>query len=277
MKTKIKMKNIWQVVLGMAVAWGLTACAVQPKEELTGTVGSLYNEGMDAIQNHKYPKAVHAFEELDRQYPYSGWAVRGQIMTAYAQLMNGDTDESIVTIERFIKLHPGHKDLAYLYYLKGLNHYYNMNDVYRDQSETQNAMDAFKEVATRYPDSLYAADSKLKMTLCLDHLAGKDMNVGRYYIQQKQYLAAINRFKGVVKDYQTSTQTPEALYRLTEAYMALGVTDEAQRSAAILGYNYPNSKWYERAYNLLTKAQLAPAGEQESWAKRLSRGFDDLF
>lgn len=256
----------------------LTACASsKPEGELNGTVGTLYNDGMDSIGKKKYPDAVHNFEELDRQYPYSGWATRGQIMTAYAQMQNGDYDESLGTIERFIKMHPGYSALPYLYYLAGINHYYQMTDVSRDQLETQKALDAFNEVVNRFPQSPYARDAKLKITLCTDHLAGKEMTIGRYYQSQKLYLAAINRFRNVVQNYQTSSQTPEALYRLTETYLSLGVTDEALRAASILGYNYPSSKWYSDAYELLTARKLAPAGQKEAWAKKLARGFKDLF
>lgn len=271
------MKTVFKyIVLGGAIS--LSACAGGASEgDLNGTVNSLYNDGMAAMDSHKYEQAIHNFQELDRQYPYSSWATRGQIMTAYAQMLKGDHDESIVTIDRFIKMHPGHADLAYLYYLKGLNHYDQMNDVNRDQSETQSALDAFKEVATRFPNSTYAADSKLKVTLCQDHLAGKEMAVGRFYLQQKQYLAAVNRFRSVVQSYQTSTQTPEALYRLVETYLALGVQDEAQRAGAILGYNYPASPWYSRAYGLLTSARLVPNGGEKTWAQKLGKGFKDLF
>lgn len=257
----------------------LTACAStkEAEGELNGTVGSLYNDGMDNLQKKKYPAAIHNFEELDRQYPYSGWATRGQVMTAYAQLLNEEYDDSISTIERFVKMHPGHKDLAYMYYLAGLNHYYQMTDVNRDQSETQKALDAFNEVINRFPESPYARDARLKITLCNDHLAGKEMTIGRYYQGQRMYLPAINRFRNVVQNYQTSSQTPEALYRLTETYLSLGVTDEALRAASILGYNYPGSEWYSSAYDLLTARKLAPEGQKTDWAQKLARGFQDLF
>lgn len=256
----------------------LAACASAKEEgELNGTVGSLYNDGLDQINNGKYESAIHSFSELDRQYPYSGWATRGQILTAYAQLLKSDHEESIDTIDRFIKMHPGHPDLAYMYYLRGLNSYYQISDVNRDQGYTQKAREAFTEVVNRFPDSIYSRDARLKLTLCEDHLAGKEMTVGRFYMANQQYLAAINRFREVIKNYQTSTQTPEALYRLTEAYLALGVNDEATRAASILGYNYPASPWYKRAYALLTDRQLAPVGQEESWAKKIGRGFKDLF
>lgn len=271
-------KNIAFSLAVVVFAGVLASCASNKAEgDLNGTVGSLYNDGLDAIQHKKYAQAVHAFAELERQYPYSGWATRGQVLTAYAQLMNGDNEESIITIDRFIRMHPGHKDLAYMYYLKGLNSYYRMTDVNRDQGATRTALEAFQEVANRFPQSEYARDARLKVTLCLDHLAGKEMAVGRFYQSQRQYLPAINRFRAVVKEYQTSSQTPEALYRMTESYMALGVTDEAQRAASILGYNYPSSEWYKKAYSLLTEKKLAPVGEEKSWAQKIGRGFSDLF
>lgn len=272
------MKNNILLLVTLFAMATLAACASKPEGELNGSIGKLYNDGMDDIAQKRYPDAVHNFDELDRQYPYSGWATRGQVMTAYAQLLAQNYDESLLVIEKFIKVHPGHPDLAYMYYLKGLNYYYEMTDVNRDQSATQEALSAFQEVVTRFPQSIYARDSALKITLCYDHLAGKEMAVGRFYMGQKMYLPAINRFRAVVLNYQTSTQTPEALFRLTEAYVALGVNDEATRAASILGYNYPASDWYKRAYNLLTKQKLVPEGQtREGWAKQFARGFKDLF
>lgn len=265
------------LLITLLATTALTACSTKPEGELTGTVGSLYNDGMDALQAKRYDTAVHTFEELDRQYPYSGWATKAQLMTAYAQMQKGDFDEMLVTVDRFIRLHPGHKDLAYAYYLRGLGHYNRISDVNRDQGHTADALEAFNEVVNRFPNSEYARDAKLKVTLCRDHLAGKEMTVGRYYQQQTQYLSAINRFKNVVAEYQTTSQAPEALYRLTESYLALGVNDEATKVAAVLGYNYPGSPWYKKAYALLTEKQLAPAGQEKSWAQQLKKGMKELF
>lgn len=274
----MKKNTILSLLVAIVLAGSMASCASQKSEgDLTGSVGSLYNDGLDQLQAKKYAKAVHTFAELERQYPYSGWATRGQVLTAYAQMMNGDNEESLVTIERFIRMHPGHQDLDYMYYLKGLNSYYRMTDVNRDQGSTRTALEAFQEVVNRFPQSEYARDAKLKLTLCLDHLAGKEMAVGRFYQSQQRWLPAINRFRVVVKEYQTSSQTPEALYRLTESYLALGVNDEATRAASILGYNYPSSDWYKKAYALLTEKKLAPAGQEKSWAQKIGRGFADLF
>lgn len=272
------MKNKFLLALSLLATTSLIACASGPQEgDLTGTVGTLYNDGLDALVEKKYDTAIHNFSELERQYPYSGWSTRGQILTAYAQLIKGDHEESILTAERFIKLHPGHQNLDYMFYLKGLNHYYRMRDVNRDQGHTREALEAFQEVVSRYPESIYARDAKLKITLCEDHLAGKEMAVARFYQTQGQHLAAINRFREVIRTYQTSAQTPEALYRITESYLILGVSDEATRAAAILGYNYPASPWYQKVYNLLTAENLAPKGGEKSWPQKIGQGIKDLF
>ncbi len=255
----------------------IAACSSKPEGELSGTVGELYNQGMDHLKAGKYSEAVHSFDELNRQYPYSGWASRSEMMTAYAHLQNDDADAAIVAIEHFIKYHPGHKNLDYMYYLKGVANYNRIRDVMRDQGYTREALNAFQEVANRFPDSIYARDARLKMTLCRDHMAGKEMQVGRYYLSQKQYLPAVNRFQEVVKNYQTTSQTPEALYRLTESYLAMGINDEATRAAAILGYNYGGSDWYAKAYSLLTERKLVPEGQQKGWATRVYKGVKDLF
>ncbi len=247
----------------------LAGCAAAPKGEKIGTVNDLYNGAMDSLQKQDYATAVHTFEELERQYPYSGWATRAQMMVAYTHYHSGELDEAVLAAERFIRLHPGHKELPYMYYLRAMSFYNRVSDVKRDQGHTEDAMAAFEELMQRYPESDYSQDAKLKITLCRDHLAGKEMHVGRWYLAQKRYLAAINRFKNVVDSYETSSQTPEALMRLTEAYLALGVHDEAKRAAAILGHNYPDSDWYAHAYKLLTKEKLAPAGEEKSWFKSL--------
>lgn len=264
-------------ILLLALPLLVTACASKPEGELTGTVNELYNQGMDYMQAGRYPLAVHTFEELDRQYPYSQWATKAQLNTAYAEFLDKNYEETVVAAERFVRLHPGHKDVPYALYLIGLSHYGRMSDVNRDQSATAEALAVFEELVQRYPDSQYARDAKLKITLCRDHLAGKEMAVGRYYQDQKQYLAAINRFKAVVSQYETSTHTPEALYRLTESYLALGINDEAQRTAAILGYNYQGSNWYKKAYALLTGKNLAPAGQEKTWAGQIVKGVKELF
>jgi outer membrane protein assembly factor BamD len=264
-------------ILFSALSFLLVACSEAPKDPKIGPVNDLYNSGVSALDENDYANAVHAFEELERQHPYSGWATRAQMMTAFAHYKAENYPEAIAASERFIRLHPGHRDLPYLYYLRAMSFYLQISDVKRDQGNTRQALESFEEILRRFPESEYARDAKFKATLCRDHLAGKEMDIGRYYLKQRRYLAAVNRFQEVVKNYETSSHTPEALYRLTEAYLALGVNDEAKRNAAILGHNYPDSDWYADAYALLTKAKLAPAGQAKAWSDQLIKGLEELF
>jgi len=234
----------------------------------TEPVGPLYNKGLEQMQAGEYRTAAKTFGEVERQHPYSAWATKAQLMQAYAQYQRNAYDEAVNAAQRFITLHPGHKDAAYAYYLVALCNYEQIIDVRRDQTNTQKALAALEEVSKRFPGTAYAQDAEAKATLARDHLAGKEMEVGRYYLKRGSYLAAVNRFKTVVIGYQTTTQTPEALYRLTESYMALGVRSEAQTAAAVLGYNYPNSEWYKDAYALLQNDGLAPSENKESWISR---------
>jgi outer membrane protein assembly factor BamD len=240
--------------LSLAACFLLACCSSASKDDyVEKPVEDLYNSAMDLLQDKSYDKAAKAFEEVERQHPYSVWATKGQLMAAYSLYLAGKYDDSIVACDRFIQLHPGHRDIAYAYYLKALDYYVQIADVARDQKATEQALAALGEVQRRFPDSKYGRDARLKMDLARDHLAGKQMEIGRYYERQGSYLAAINRFKRVVDEYQTTTHVPEALHRLTECYLALGLTEEAQRTAAVLGYNYPGSSWYDSAYALLEK------------------------
>ncbi len=251
-------------------AVALTGCFADPEPvEKIGTVENLYNDGMDELNTKEWDTAINTFEELERQHPYSGWATRAQMMVAYAEFRKGNMDETVLAAERFIRAHPGHVDLPYMFYLVGLAHYLRISDVNRDQAFTEQALLAFEELVRRYPDSEYAQDAKLKITLCHDHLAGKEMMVGRYYQSQGRHLAALNRFKEVIQKYERTAQTPEALYRLTEAYLSIGLPEEAQKSASVLGHNFNNSDWYEKAYGLLVERNLADAGAQESFLKKI--------
>jgi outer membrane protein assembly factor BamD len=218
----------------------LAACGDHSKDTyVEKPVENLYNSAMNQMIDGSYAKAAKSFDEVERQHPYSVWATKGQLMSAYALYEAGKYDESIVAADRFISLHPGHRDIAYAYYLKALNYYVQIADVGRDQKTTQQAMTALADVVKRFPESKYGRDARLKIDLARDHLAGKEMEIGRWYERQGSYLAAINRFKHVVDDYQTTTHVPEALHRLTECYTALGLTDQASRVASVLGYNYP--------------------------------------
>jgi len=225
----------------------------------------LYNTGLAYMQEGDYNKAAKAFDEVDRQHPYSPWATEAQLMSAYANYLQDKYDDALISLARFIDLHPGNKNAAYAYYLKSICYYEQIVDVGRDQKNTQLAFDALNDVVTRFPNTDYARDAALKLDLARDHLAGKEMEVGRFYLERKQYLAAINRFRRVIELYQTTTHVPEALERLTECYLALGIKDEAQNAAAVLGYNYPGTDWYQDSYNLLTSADLKPMKKEGSW------------
>lgn len=227
-------------------------------------VDDLYNEAMDALQKENYLDAAKAFDEVERQHPYSVWATKAQLMAAYALYEKNKYDDAIVALDRFIQLHPGNKDTAYAYYLKGLSYYEQITDVSRDQKMTEHALKTLQEVLDRFPNSKYALDAKLKIDLTHDHLAGKEMNIGRWYLNQKHYLSAINRFKVVVDQYQTTTHVPEALHRLIEAYRALGLDEEARKTASVLGHNFPGSEWYVDTYELVEGVQLRPE-EKSGW------------
>ena len=217
-------------------------------------VANLYNKGLESMKGGAYKTAAKEFAEVERQHPYSKLATKAILMQAYAQYSRNAYDEAINAASRFITLHPGHRDAAYAYYLIGLSYYEQIGDVKRDQTATKKALESlWKKSPGAIPIRPYGADAAAKAVLARDHLAGKEMEVGRYYLKRGSYLAAVNRFKTVVIGFQTTTQTPEALFRLTESYMALGVRSEAQTAAAVLGYNYPNSEWYKDAYRAVAE------------------------
>lgn len=254
-------------ILGLALS--LAACGSTPKEEFVERpVEQLYNQATDSLVDAKYVEAAKGFDEVERQHPYSSWATKAQLMAAYANYQANKYDEAIGALDRFISLHPGNADAAYAYYLKGICYYEQITDVGRDQELTNKALAAFQEVIKRFPDTTYAKDARVKNDLAVDHLAGKEMSIGRYYQRGEQYVAAINRFRRVIEQYQTTTHVPEALERLTECYLALGLKDEAQAAAAVLGYNFPGSEWYQSSYALLTGEGLAPKGDNGSWISR---------
>ena len=235
-------------------------------------VAELYNAGLEKLKSGSYKSAAKSFAEVERQHPYSKWATKALLMQAFAYYQSNKYDDAINAADRFITLHPGHKDTAYAYYLTAISQYEQISDVRRDQSRTQKALEALEEVSKRFPQSPYAADAAKKALLARDHLAAKEMEVGRYYLNKGSYLAGINRFKKVVTDYQTTSQVPEALYRLTEGYMALGVVSEAQTAAAVLGQNFPNSEWYKDAYTLVSSDGQQPVENKKSWISRLFNG-----
>ena len=257
------------VALVGVFALALAGCASKKDTYIERPVETIYNNAMDQLFAGQYKEAAATFDEVEQQHPYSVWATKAQLMNAYAHYENKDYDASIVSADRFIQLHPGHRDVAYAYYLKALDYYIQITDVERDQKVTQQAYDALSEVVRRFPSTSYARDAKFKMDLCRDHLAGKEMEIGRFYEGQSEYLAAINRFQNVVNNYQTTTHVPEALERLVECYYALGLNAEAKRTAAVLGYNYPNSKWYEATYTLVTTGSEKPKAAERGWIARI--------
>ncbi len=216
-------------------------------------VNTLYRAAQDRLDRGQYGIAAALFDEVERQHPYSPWARRAQLMSSFSYYMDREYTPAIEAAQRFLAIHPGNKDAPYAYYLIGLSYYEQISDVTRDQKITQQASNALGEVIRRYPDSRYAADARLKIDLVQDHLAGKEMEIGRFYQRSSNWLAASIRFREVVDKYQTTSHAPEALYRLTESYLALGVPAEAKKSAAVLGANYPGNEWYERAYKLMQK------------------------
>ena len=246
-------------VLTVAVPLGGCATGRSKKRDasyVARDVETLYNLAKDRLDKRQYKAAASLFDEVERQHPYSVWARRAQLMSAFSYYLAKDYPDSISSAQRFLSVHPGNRDAPYALYLVAIDYYEQIQDVTRDQKATQSALDALGEVIRRYPDSRYAADARLKVDLVNDHLAGKEMEIGRFYQRRAEWLAAIIRFRAVIDNYQTSSHAAEALERLVESYLALGVPEEAQKAAAVLGANYPGSKWYGRAYKLMeTKAK----------------------
>jgi len=229
----------------------------------------LYNEGLYLLNAKKDPKqAVKKFEEVDRQHPYSEWARKSLIMTSYAYYQAGEYDDCVNAAKRYITLHPGGADAAYAQYLIGSSYFDEIPDITRDQARTDKALAALDEVIRKYPGSEYAVSARQKMAVARDQLAGKEMEVGRYYLKKKDYTGAINRFKVVVTKFQTTRHVEEALMRLTESYMALGIVDEAQTAAAVLGHNFPDSSWYKHAYALVKTSGVEPKENEGSWISK---------
>lgn len=259
-------------VLSVLILLGLGGCASSdPKKEPEKPVEVLYNAAADALDKKEYVEATRLFEEVERQHPYSKWATKAQQMAAFSSYQDRRYDEAVIALDRFIELHPGNEDIDYAWYLKALCYYDQIGDVRRDQAVTRQALEAFDALTSRFPNSQYARDANLKRDLVLDHLAGQEMEIGRYYQKQGSVNAAINRFQNVVREYQTTAQVPEALHRLVELYLSLGLRNEATRIAAVLGYNYPGSKWYQDTYALMDPAQRAKIADGQSWVDRTVR------
>jgi outer membrane protein assembly factor BamD len=260
------------------LAGGLAACGgVRSRESVQFVdepVTRLYNRGADLLDRRRWPEALAAFEEVERQHPYSSWARRSMLMEAYAHYQANQYDDAVEDAQRFISLHPGNESAPYAYYLVAMCHFERILDVGRDQGTTERALAALNDVVRRFPESDYARDARLKVDMVYDQLAGKDMTIGRFYLTRDQHLAAINRFRNVIEDehFQRTSHVAEALHRLVEAYLSVGMTEEAQRMAAILGHNFPGSDWYQRSYALMTDSGVAPVAEEEAerrgWLRR---------
>jgi outer membrane protein assembly factor BamD len=240
----------------------------KPAEYVDRPVDQIYADAWKRIDNDDWVGAAKQFDEVERQHPYSIWARRAMLMSAYCYYRANHYTDAISTADSYIQLHPGSKEIAYAFYLKAVSLYEQIVDVGRDQSNTEDALTALQDVVQRFPDTEYARDATLKIDLTLDHLAGKEMAVGRYYLYQQDYIGAINRFKAVVEQYQKTSQIAEALERLTEAYYALGLYNEAKSCAAVLGANYPGSPWYQDAYKLLTEHGMKPEMDDRSWISK---------
>ncbi len=260
-------KNTLLLTSFLVLATGLAACSSSDDKNLAQVekpAEQLYAEAQASLKDENFEEATRLFNEVERQHPYSQYATKAQLMAAYAAYEGDNYDDAILALDRFIELHPGASDIDYAYYLKALSYYEQISDVARDQALTKEALQAFDTLVQRFPDSKYARDAKLKMDLTNDHLAGKEMEIGRYYLTRGETNAAINRFRTVVKDYQTTTHTPEALHRLVECYLTLGLHTEAERVAAVLGYNYPGSKWYEDTYKIIEPSRRKEVFENRS-------------
>jgi outer membrane protein assembly factor BamD len=253
----------------------LSACSSDDKPEYVELpVDVLYNNAANNLSEGNYKAASAGFDDVERQHPYSPWATRAQLMAAYSYYKDNEYDQAVIAAERFIQLHPGHKDTPYAFYLAAISYYEQIIDVGRDQKITELALRALNEVVRRYPKTSYARDARLKVDLAHNHLAGREMEIGRFYQSRKQYSGAINRFRVVIEKYQTTSHVPEALHRLVETYLALGVTPEAQATAAVLGHNFPGSQWYQYAYTLLEGRNLKPEADEDSW---ISQTWNNLF
>ncbi len=251
----MRFKNLFLSVL---VIFTVSACSGNDKtkpEVETASVEALYEKASNAMEAEDYIDATKYFEEIERQHPYSQWSARAQLMGAYSSYLDQRYDDAVISLDRYIQLHPGAKDVDYAHYLKALSFYEQISDVRRDQEMTIEAVKALNTLINRFPNSEYTRDAVLKRDLTFDHLAGKEMDVGRYYLNRGHVNAAINRFRSVVVNFQTTSHVAEALHRLVEAYMTLGLRTEAMQVAAVLGHNYPGSEWYQRSYALMDDTQ----------------------
>jgi len=247
--------NKFLYTLAVCIALSLSACSstedvVNDEDKSAET---LYNEAYDLLEKTSYQKAAETFDKVEMEHPYSKWATKSKLMSAYSYYKDEKYDDAIASLDRFIRLHPGNKDIAYAYYLRGICYYDQIAPSKKEQSATRDAYETFSQIITMFPESEYAADAKSKMALIEDHLAGHEMNVGRYYLKNKEYISALNRFSTVTDVYQTTAQIEEALYREVEIYTLLGLDKEAEKKEEILRRNYPDGKWTAMAEKLIKK------------------------
>ena len=260
------------VVAGLALSAcsrGVDSTRERPLE--TFSAEEIYQRAEFELENRNPDEAARFFGEVERLYPYSELAKRALIMQAFSFHRDRDYENSRVSAQRYLDFYPADEDAAYAQYLLALSYYDQIDDVGRDQGLTFQALQSLRAVIERYPDSEYAKSAILKFDLAFDHLAAKEMEIGRYYLKRKHFTSAINRFRVVVEDFETTTQTPEALHRLVEAYLSLGLTDEAQTAGAILGYNFQSSEWYEDSFALLTGQGLRPEAQGQGWLRQIYR------
>ena len=279
MKSVSVRSSVVAVVLACVVSVALAGCvgsrARQPRLQYQERpVEVLYSVGLERLDQRRFSEAVQFFQEVERQHPYSPWSRRAILMQVYAQYQRNDYAEAVGDADRFIQLYPGNPTAAYAHYIKAVCYFEQIVDVGRDQAATGQALAALTDVARRYPSTQYATDARVKIDMVNDQLAGKEMEIGRWYLRRDQPLAAIGRFRRVIEQFQTTSHTPEALYRMVEAYLTLGLTEEATRNAAVLGHNFPGSRWYSDAYVLVTRegGTLDVEPEEESWLRRLIPG-----
>ncbi|PHP29530.1 outer membrane protein assembly factor BamD [Limimaricola cinnabarinus] len=263
--------------LGLILALGLLAGCGSPSERLDPAAleqldaVQIYQQGEASLESGAAEDAAFYFGEIERLYPYSEWAKRGLIMQAFALHKDGAYDDSRASAQRYLDFYPTSEDAAYAQYLLALSYYDQIDDIGRDQGLTFQALQALRAVIEQYPDSSYAAEAKLKFDLAFDHLAGKEMEIGRYYLKRDHYAAAARRFRVVVEEFQTTSHTAEALHRLVETYLSLGLVEEAQTAGAILGYNYRGTDWYEDSYRLLTGQGLSMEASGDNWLSAIYR------
>ena len=259
---------------GCGTAWDGKQDSLSPRSAATqdNSPEALFASGIEALNRGEYARAVALFDTVDREHPYSAFATNAKLMGAYGEYMRNRYTEALGALDRFIQLHPAHRDIAYAYYPRALSLYEQINDVERDQRTTEQALVALQDVVNRFPNTPYARDARLKMDLGRDHLAGREMAVGRFYQTRRLHLAAIGRFRRVVDEFQTTNHVPEALHRLTELYLTLGMVEEARRTASVLGHNYPGSPWYQDSYVLLVEGAERDSLDRPSWFRRTFGG-----